>query len=110
MFTYRITLNCTTITLRYAIQKSQKQGNNKDFVEPTLYPKITKITVVSELPNDCSPPLFKPLLINNSTPYRKPNLPPGLDDSDIFKIFRLFFIDKLIDLLIYYTNANIRKA
>lgn len=88
----------------------KKQENNKDFVKPTLYPKIIKTTIVLELLNNYSLPLFKPLLINNSTPYRKPNLPPRLDDLDIFKIFRLFFIDKLIDLLIYYTNTNIRKA
>jgi len=88
----------------------KKQGNDEDFVKPTPYPKITKNTVVPELPNDRSLPLFKPLLINNSTPYKKPNLRPGLDDLDAFKIFRLFFTDKLMDLLIYYTNANIRKA
>ena len=88
----------------------KKQGNNKDFVEPTPYPKLTKNTVILELPNNRSPPLFKPLLINNSTPYRKPNLRPGLNNSDAFKIFRLFFIDKLMDLLVYYTNANARKA
>ena len=88
----------------------KKQGNDEDLVEPTLYLKITKNTVVPELPNNHSPPLFEPLLINNPTPYKKPNLPPGLDDLDTFIIFRLFFIDKLIDLLIYYTNANIRKV
>ena len=88
----------------------KKQGNDEDFIKLTLYLKIIKNTIVPELPNNRSPPLFKPLLINNPTPYRRPNLPPKLDNLDIFTIFRLFFIDKLIDLLIYYTNANIRKA
>jgi hypothetical protein len=79
-------------------------------VKPTLYLKIIKNTVVLKLLNNRFLFLFKPLLINNSTPYKKPNLRPKLDDLDTFKIFRLFFIDKLMDLLIYYTNANIRKA
>ena len=69
-----------------------------------------KNTVILELLNNRSPPLFELLLINNSTPYRKPNLRPRLDDLDAFKIFRLFFINKLIGLFVYYTNANVRKA
>ena len=88
----------------------KKRGNDKDFVPATVYPKRTKTTYIPELLNDRSPPQFNPLLINNICPQGVPNLPPGLDNSDAFKIFRLFFTDELIELLVYYTNANVRKA
>ena len=76
----------------------------------TLYPRVTKKTKVLELLNDRSPPQFKPLLINNNCPKGKANLPPGLDDLNAFEIFRLFFTDGLMDLLVHYTNANATKA
>lgn len=89
---------------------SRKQGNDEDFVPATQYPKITKETQIPELPNDQSTPNFDPLPINNNSPHGEPNLPPGLDGSDAFGIFRLFFTDELVDLIVYYTNANARKA
>ena len=87
---------------------SRKQGNDEDFVPATQYPKITKETQIPELPNDQSTPNFDPLPINNNSPHGEPNLPPGLDGSDAFGIFRLFFTDELVDLIVYYTNANAR--
>ena len=88
----------------------KRQGNDEDFVPATQYPKITKATQVPALPDDWSPPEFDPLPINNDCPYGKPNLPTGFDDTDAFKIFKLFFTNELIDLLVYYTNTNVAMA
>src|SRR5438552_1839929 len=88
----------------------KKQGNDEDFVPATEYPTITKNTRIPELPNDRSPPEFDPLPINNECHYGKPNLPPGLDDSNALEIFKLFFTDELMDLLVHYTNANVKKV
>ena len=88
----------------------RKRGNDEDFVPATVYPKRTKTTHVPELPNDRSPPQFDPLPINNICPQGAPNLPPGLDDSDALEIFRLFFTDELMELLVHCTNANAKKA
>ena len=81
-------------------------GNDEDFVPATQYPKITKDTVIPELPNDRTPPDFEPLFIENGFNHGSPNLPPDFDDTGCFEIFKLFFTDELMDLIVYHTNTH----
>ena len=52
-------------------------------------------------------PEFKPLYITNWDNYSLLNLPPSINIHDPFKLFSLFFIDKIIDKLIEQTNKYI---
>ena len=51
-------------------------------------------------------PNFDPVPINNNTTYRRPNIPEYINTSDPYAIFRLFFIDKLLDKLAEFINRN----
>ena len=52
-------------------------------------------------------PDFDPVLINNNNTYGRPNLPDYIDASDPYAIFKLFFIDELLDQLAEFINRNI---
>jgi len=52
-------------------------------------------------------PDFQPFLINDWHNHGKPNLPPGVNSSDPFAIFSLFFIEDIIDKLIRWLNTFI---
>ena len=49
-------------------------------------------------------PKFEPPYINDWDDYRSPNLPPSVDVHDPFKLFKLFFIDKIMDKFVAQTN------
>jgi hypothetical protein len=49
-------------------------------------------------------PEFEPLYIDDWDNYGSPNLPPNVDTHDPFRLFSLFFIDKIIDKLIEWIN------
>ena len=52
-------------------------------------------------------PEFKPLYITDWDDYSLPNLPPNINTYNPFKLFSLFFIDKIIDKLIEWTNKHV---
>jgi len=49
---------------------------------------------------------FEPLYINDWDDYGLPNLPSNVDTHDPFELFNLFFIDKIMDKLIEWTNKH----
>ena len=49
-------------------------------------------------------PNFNPVPINNNNTYRHLNIPDYIDISDPYIIFKLFFIDKLLDKLAEFIN------
>ena len=73
---------------------------DSDLVQKTQYKvplnKTTKMTPLKPWPL----PYFKPLHIDNWDDYSSPNLTPDVDRHNPFKLFSLFFIDKIIDKLI----------
>ena len=52
-------------------------------------------------------PNFEPLLIDDWHDHGLPNVPFGTDIYDPFKLFSLFFTDKLIDKLVEWINKYI---
>jgi hypothetical protein len=50
---------------------------------------------------------FDLVFINNNNTYRCLNLPDYINISDPYVIFKLFFIDKLLDQLVEFINRNI---
>ena len=83
-----------------------KASNDEDFVPPTQYPKRPKRTKKKAPPEPNPDPNFNPLPINNDNLYRHPNLPEEVNAGDPYAIFKLFFIDKLLDKLAEYINHN----
>ena len=64
--------------------------NDEDFVQPTQYPKLPR-GFAKKPPLEPSPlPDFKPLNINNENTYGTLKLPPNVDTSDPYQIFKLF--------------------
>jgi hypothetical protein len=49
-------------------------------------------------------PEFEPIYINNWDDYGLLNLPSNVKTHDPFKLFSLFFIDKIMDKLIEWIN------
>ena len=49
-------------------------------------------------------PSFKPYKIDNWHDYGQPNFLPGLNTSNAFAIFGLFFIEDIMDKLVEWTN------
>ena len=83
-----------------------KASNDKDFVPLTKYSKWLK-RIKKKAPPEPNPvPNFNPLPINNDNLYRHPNLLKEINAGDPYAIFKLFFIDKLLDKLAEYINCN----
>jgi Transposase IS4 len=83
-----------------------RYSNNEDFVPQTQYPQRAKR---AKKPPPLPPPAlpnFDPVPINNNNTYGYPNIPEHINISNPYKLFKLFFIDKLLDKLIEYTNRN----
>ena len=49
-------------------------------------------------------PNFNAVLINNNNTYRRPNILKYINASNPYKLFKLFFIDKLLNKLVEYIN------
>ena len=47
---------------------------------------------------------FNPVPINNNNTYGYPSILEYINISNPYKLFKLFFIDKLLDKLIEYIN------
>ena len=81
--------------------------NNKDFILLIQYPKQPK-EIKKKTPSKPKPvPKFNPLLIRDYTLYGRPNIPKEVNTSDPYTIFKLFFIDKLLNQFMEYINYNI---
>jgi hypothetical protein len=52
-------------------------------------------------------PYFEPLPIYNENIYSISKLPPHVDSGDLYNIFKLFWTDELLNMLIEYINRNI---
>ena len=73
-----------------------RASNDIDFVPYTKRPK--RASQKSQKPPEPWPlPDFKPLPIDNKNIYGKPNLPSNINNSDPLQLFKLFFIDEIID-------------
>ena len=72
-------------------------SNDIDFVQPTQYP-IFKNRVAKRLLLEPEPlPAFEPLPMLNESQYSQPKLLAYIDNQNPTQLFRLFWIDKLID-------------
>ena len=77
-----------------------------DLVQKTQY-KVPPNKIAKKPPPKPQPlPKFKPLHIDDWDDHGSPNLPPNVNTHDPFKLFSLFFIDKIIDKLIEWTNKH----
>lgn len=81
--------------------------NDEDFVQPTKYPKLLCGVARNPLPKPSLLPDFKPLFIDNENTYSKPNLLYNINLNDPYQIFKLFWIDELLNKLVEYINWNI---
>ena len=80
---------------------------DEDLVQKTQYNiPLNKIAKIPPLKPQLLPE-FKPIYINNWDDHSSPNLPPNINTYNPFKLFSLFFIDKIIDKLIEQTNKHI---
>ena len=78
--------------------------NDEDFVQPVKYFELPR-GAVRKLPLKPLPlPNFKPLFINNKNTYSKPNLLYNINPNNPYQIFKLFWMDKLLNKFIEYTN------
>ena len=63
-----------------------------------------------ELPSDLPPlnvvPEWNPLVIENQTERGKPRVPSSVNRSSPIELFKLFFTDKWLDVVVKCTNAN----
>jgi hypothetical protein len=75
-----------------------------DLVEPTQYNVWLNQTAKKPRPKPWPLPKFEPLHIDDWDNYGLLNLPPGVDTYDSFKLFKLFFIDEIMDKLVAWTN------
>ena len=81
-------------------------SNDIDLVQPTQY-IVSKNWVAKKLPLE--PVLllpFNPLPIYNENEYSEPNLPDNINNKDPWQLFKLFWMDELINRLIKYINKN----
>ena len=83
---------------------TNRTSNDIDFVPPTQYsiPPTRKAKEASPQPGRC--PTFEPLHIANFDDHGTPNLPPDPNINDPLAIFKLFFIDEIMDKLAKWTN------
>jgi hypothetical protein len=79
---------------------SNRARIDTDLVEPTWYNVRPNRTAKKPRPRPWPLPTFEPLHINDWDDHGLPNLPPGVDTHDHFKLFKLFFIDEIMDKLI----------
>jgi hypothetical protein len=52
------------------------------------------------------PPAFKPLPIYNENEYSEPKLPDYVNNEDPWQLFKLFWLEELINRLVVYINEN----
>ena len=86
---------------------SNRARINIDLIKPTYYNVRPNQTAKKPRPKPQPLPKFKPLHINDWDDYSVLNLPPGINTHDPFKLFKLFFIDELMDKLIAQINKYI---
>ena len=51
-------------------------------------------------------PEWEPLVIQNELDYGEPNLPSNVDRRCLIELFKLFFTDEWLDIIVRCTNAN----
>jgi hypothetical protein len=80
---------------------SNRTRIDADLVQKTQYNVPLNQIAKKPCPKPWPLPKFKPLHINDwDDDYSLPNLPSNVDTYDPFKLFNLFFIDKIIDKLV----------
>ena len=94
-------------TIKYTTtMPSNRARINADLVQKIQYKVPLNKTAKRPPPKPYLLPEFKPLYINDWDDYSLPNLPPNVNTHDLFNLFSLFFIDKIIDKLIEQTNKH----
>ena len=78
-----------------------------NIVQKTQYKVPLNKTAKTPPPKPWPLPKFEPLYITNWDDYSLLNLPPNINIYNPFKLFSLFFIDKIIDKLIEQTNKHV---
>ena len=81
-----------------------RYSNDEDFVPQTQYPQRAKRAKKPPPPLPPALPDFDPVPIDNNNTYKRPNIPEYIDASNPYKLFKLFFTDKLLDKLVEYIN------
>ena len=77
---------------------------NPDVVKPTKY-IVPPTRIVKEPPlKPWELPKFKPYIIDDYNAHGKPNLPNYVDTSAPLELFKLCFIDKIIDKRVKWLN------
>jgi hypothetical protein len=83
---------------------SNRTSNDIDLVQPTQY-NVRPNWVAKNPPLEPWPlPDFVPLAIDDFDNHGTPNLPPSLDQNDLFAIFSQFFTDEVVDKLVEWMN------
>ena len=79
---------------------------NADLVQKTQYNVPQNQIAKNPCPKSQPLPKFKPLHIDDLDDHGSPNLPSNLDTHDPFKLFGLFFTNKIMDKLVEWTNTH----
>jgi hypothetical protein len=82
------------------------KSNDKAFVPQTQHPKRAIRRKKRPPPKPSALLDFDLVPINNNITYRCPSIPEYINISDLYIIFKLFFIDKLLDKLAEFINLN----
>ena len=83
---------------------SNRARINADLVPKTQYNVPPNKTAKKPLFKPQPLPKFKPLYINNQSNYSLLNLPFNINPHDPFRVFSLFFTDKIMDKFVEWTN------
>ena len=83
-------------------------SNDIDLVQPTQYIVSKNWVVKKPLPEPVLLSPFNPLPIYNKNEYGEPNLLNNINNKDPWQLFKLFWMDKLINRLIKHINENIK--
>lgn len=79
-------------------------SNDVDFVQPDQY-VVPPNRKAKQPPPDPKPlPHFEPLHIESPHTGGAPNLPPDVDPTDPYALFRLVFTEELLEELVAHTN------
>ena len=79
-------------------------SNDFDFVRPTQYTVPLGKKAKTPAPKPWKLPTFDALYINNFHLKGASNIPLGLDNSNPFALFQLFFTDEMVDNIVEWTN------
>ena len=85
---------------------SNRARINANLIQKTQYKVPPNKTAKTPPPEPWPLPEFEPLHITDWDDHGLLNLPPNINTHDPFKLFSLFFTDKIIDKLVEWINKH----